>query len=183
MHAGAAVADIGAVDQRRAAGFAGDAHRAGGRLRHRLEAFVAAVRPVGAEALDRGKDRPRIELLDRVVAEPEPVHDTGAEVLGHDIGLLDQTAGNLLALRALQIDDGAALVAVEQQEKEAVDIRIVAVPQPARPVAALRVLDLDHIGAEPGQHLGAGRARLVVREIDDANAFECLAHLVLLNNK
>jgi hypothetical protein len=39
-----------------------------------------------------------------------------------------------------------------------------------------RALDLDHIGAEPGQHLRAGRARLVVREIDNANAFESLTH-------
>src|SRR4029077_7158548 len=36
--------------------------------------------------------------------------------------------------------------------------------------------DLDHISPEPGQHLGAGRSCLVVREIDDANAFESLAH-------
>jgi hypothetical protein len=34
-----------------------------------------------------------------------------------------------------------------------------------------RTLDLDHIGAEPGQHLRAGRTRLIVRKIDDANAF------------
>ena len=49
-----------------------------------------------------------------------------------------------------------------------------------RPVAMRRALDLDHIGAEPGQHLGARRPRLVVGEIDDANAFESLAHRVLL---
>ena len=99
MHAGAAVADIGAVDHRRAAGLAGHAHRPRGRLRHRLEAFVVAVRAVGAEPLDRGIDDARVELLDRVVAEPEPLHDAGAEVLGDDIGLLDQAAGDLLALR------------------------------------------------------------------------------------
>ncbi len=39
-----------------------------------------------------------------------------------------------------------------------------------------RTLDLDHVGAEPGQHLGAGRAGLVVGEVDDANALERLAH-------
>ena len=50
------------------------------------------------------------------------------------------------------------------------------VPQPPRPVAERRPLDLDHIGPEPGQHLRAGRPRLVVREVDDANAFERFGH-------
>ena len=176
MHAGAAVADIGAVDHRRAVGLAGHAHRPRGRLRHRLEAFVVAVRAVRPEPLDRGIDDARVELLDRVVAEPEPLHDAGAEVLGDDIGLFDHAAGDFLAFVGLQIDDRAALVAVEQQEEKAVDIGIVHVPQPPRPVAERRPLDLDHIGPEPGQHLRAGRPGLVVREIDNANAFERLGH-------
>src|SRR5262249_11731173 len=66
---------------------------------------------------------------------------------------------------------------VEQQKEIAVEVRIVGVPQPPRPVAMRRALDLDHIGAEPGQHLRAGRTRLIVSEIDDANAFESLAHI------
>ena len=37
-----------------------------------------------------------------------------------------------------------------------------------------RVLDLDHLGAEPGQRLGAGRARLELGEIDDPDAFETI---------
>jgi hypothetical protein len=54
VHPGAAVADIGAVDQRRAVGLPGDAHCAGGRLGDRLEAFEPAIGPVGAKTLDRG---------------------------------------------------------------------------------------------------------------------------------
>src|SRR5439155_21947868 len=180
MHAGAAIADIGAVQRRRAAGYAGDAHRARGRLRDRLEAFETAIRAVGAEALDRGVNGARVEFLHRVVAEPQSLHDAGAEILGDDIAFLDQAAGDFLPLRGLQVDDDAALVAVEQQEEKAVELGIVAVPQLAGAVAALRVLDLDHIGAEPGQHLRARRAGLVMGEIDDANAVERLAHLSLL---
>jgi hypothetical protein len=40
-----------------------------------------------------------------------------------------------------------------------------------------RALDLDHIGAEPRQHLGAGGAGLIMGKVDDPNAFESLIHL------
>src|SRR5262249_2998028 len=82
-------------------------------------------------------------------------------------------------LIGLEVDRDTALVAVEQQEKEAVDRRVVHVPKPARTVAVRRALDLDHVGAEPGQHLRAARPRLVVGEIDDANAFQRLTHAFL----
>src|SRR5262249_49403596 len=93
-----------------------------------------------------------------------------------DVGLFDQAPGDLLALLGAQIDDGAALVAVEQQKEIAVEIRVVGIPQPPRPVAVRRAFDLDHIGTQPGPHLPAGWGRLVVCKVNDANAFECLAH-------
>ncbi len=176
MHAGTGIADIGAVHHRRAARLAGDAHRAGGRLRYRLETFEPAVRAIGAETLDRSVDRPRVERLHGLPAETQPFHDARAEVLRDDVGVLDQSAGDLLALLGPQIDHGAALVAVEQQEEEAVEVRVVHIPQPARPVAVGRALDLDHIGAEPGEHLGARGTGLVVREVDHANTLESLTH-------
>ena len=39
---------------------------------------------------------------------------------------------------------------------------------------------LMHIGAEPGEKLRAGRPRLHVGEVQDANAVECFGHLMLL---
>src|ERR1700757_2372124 len=45
-------------------------------------------------------------------------------------------------------------------------------PQSTAGIAPSRVLDLDHLGAEPGKRLGAGRPRLELRKIDDAHAFE-----------
>jgi len=100
-------------------------------------------------------------------------------LVGPRPGLPDQAARDVLPLAGLQIDDDAALVAVEQQKEIAVGRIVRRRPQPPRPVAVRGPLDLDHIGAEPGQHLGAGRPRLVVGEVDDANAFERLAHLSL----
>jgi len=47
-------------------------------------------------------------------------------------------------------------------------------PQAPSGIAGFRVLDLDHLGAEPGERLGAGRPRLELREIDNANAFEAI---------
>ena len=44
----------------------------------------------------------------------QALHHAGAEVLGHDIAFLDQAQRDLLALGTLQVDDCAALVAVEQ---------------------------------------------------------------------
>jgi hypothetical protein len=58
---------------------------------------------------------------------------------------------------------------VQHREIEAVDVRHVA-QLAARDVAGARPLDLDHISAEPGEKLGAGRPRLDVGEVEDANA-------------
>src|SRR6266851_1653468 len=44
--------------------------------------------------------------------------------------------------------------------------------KPAAGVAGLRVLDLDHLGAEPGERLGAGWTRLELGKVHDSDAFE-----------
>src|SRR6202035_922170 len=106
-------------------------------------------------------------------------HDAGAEVLGDDVAVLDQPPRDLLALLGLEVEDKALLATVEQQEEEAIEVGVVHVPQPPRPVAMRRPLDLDHLGAEPRQHLRARRPRLVVGEIDDSDAVEGLAHVDL----
>ena len=59
---------------------------------------------------------------------------------------------------------------VEHGEVEAVDIGDVA-QLAARGIADAGALDLDHVGAEPGQQLGTGGAGLHVSEIQDTNAF------------
>ena len=46
--------------------------------------------------------------------------------------------------------------------------------QPAAGIAGPRVFDLHHLGAEPGEGLGAGRPGLELGEVHDANAFETI---------
>ena len=162
---------------RRVLGKAGDAHRAAHRLRDRLEALEAAVRPVGAEALDRGVDQPRVQLRQHLVAEPQPVQRAGPEILHQHVGLGDHLPEQLLALLGLQIERQAALVGVQHQEEQAVAVGAVA-HVGARDVAALRLLQLDHVGAEEAQDLRAGGTRLVVRHVDDADAGQGLGHAV-----
>ena len=89
--------------------------------------------------------------------------------------VLISRSSTALTLRALGVDRHRALVVVEHREVQAVDIGDVAQLSPRR-IALARSLDLDHVGAEPGQQLRAGRARLHMREVEDANAFQCLAH-------
>ena len=73
-------------------------------------------------------------------------------------------------LAILGVERDRALVAVQHGEVEAVDARQVA-QLAARDVAA-RPLDLDHVGAEPGQQLGAGRPGLHMGHVQNADAFE-----------
>src|SRR5262249_10169738 len=61
------------------------------------------------------------------------------------------------------------------QEEVAVDVGPVAVPETTGPIAVRRALDLDDVGAEPGQHLGAGGGGPVVGEVDYADAGPRLA--------
>src|SRR5262249_388155 len=46
-------------------------------------------------------------------------------------------------------------------------------------IARTRVLDLDHVGAHPGERLGAGRTRFELGEVEDLHAGKAIlsAHL------
>ena len=105
--------------------------------------------------------------------KPEPVHDARAEVLDQDVGAVDELAEDLLALVGLHVEGERPLVAVQHREVEAVHVRQVA-QLGAGDVPAPGLLDLDHVSSHPGQELGADRAGLHVRHVDDADAFEGL---------
>jgi hypothetical protein len=64
----------------------------------------------------------------------------------------------------LGVERDRALVVVQHRKVKAVHIRNIA-QLPARDVARAGPLDLDHIGAEPGEKLGAGRTRLHMGEV------------------
>src|SRR4051794_18835524 len=96
------------------------------------------VRAVAAEALDRRVDQPRVELLERIPAEAEAVERARPEILQQHVRLLDDLLEQPLAVVRLQVEGQAALVGVEQEEKQAVG----ALPlemHGARDVARLRL--------------------------------------------
>src|SRR5688572_4085215 len=165
---GAAVADLRARHQRRAVVEAGRRRCAARALR---DVFVdlAVLVGAGAEALDRGDDHLRVELLNTFPGEAHAVERARREVLDQDIAVLHQRLDHRFALRALRVDGDRALVVVQHREIETVHVRDVA-ELPARDVAFARALDLDDVGAEPGEELRARRSRLDVREVEDADA-------------
>jgi len=137
--------------------------------------FVGA----GAEALDRGDDHARIEFLDTLPAEAHPVERAGREILDQHIALPDQRFQHFLAGRPLGVERHRALVMVEHGEIEAVHARDVAQLATCR-IALAGALDLDDIRPEPGQQLGTGGSGLDMGEIENANAFQRLAHTSFL---
>ncbi len=172
---GAAVADLRAGDERRTVAEAGGRGRAAGALRDVLVDLAVFVRS-GAEALDRRHDHARVELVDVLPGQAHAVERAGREILDQHVAGLDQLVEHALALRVLGVDRDRALVVVEHGEVERV--RALHVDQlAARDVADARTLDLDHVGAEPGEQLRAGRTRLHMREVENAHAVERLAGL------
>ena len=175
MQAGAAVADLRAGDQRRTFAETRGRSRAAGALRDVLIDLAVFV-GTGAEALHRRDDHARVELVDVLPGQTHAVERARREILDQHVALLDQLIEHALALRMLGVDGDRALVVVEHREVER--IRALHVDQlAAGDIADARTLDLDHVGAEPGQKLRAGRARLHMREIEDAHAGERLAVL------
>ena len=174
MQSGAAVADLRAGDERQAVAETGGRGRAAGALRDVLIDFAVFVR-AGAETLDRRHDHLRIEALDLLPGEAHAVEHAGAEILHQHVAGLDQRGQDFLALRVLGVERDRALVVVEHGEIQAVDVGLV-LQLAAGDVAHAGTLDLDHVGAEPGQQLRAGRSRLDVGEIENANALQRLCH-------
>src|SRR3954454_3250869 len=168
----ARVADLRAGDDRRAVLEAGRAHRAAGRLGDVLVGLgvLERTRP---EALQRRVDQPRVELVQVLPGEAEPVHDARAEVLDQDVGAVHELAEDLLALVRLHVEGEAPLVAVEHREVQRVHVRQIA-QLAAGHVAAAGLLDLDDVGSHPREELRADRAGLHVRHVEDADALEGL---------
>src|SRR2546428_6246648 len=174
-HARARVADGRAGLERRRAREAGQRHRAARGLRDHVEALVLAVGTVVAEALHGEIDQARVQGGERVVAEAHLLHPAGRLVLGHHVGLFDHVEEHGLALRVLEVERDALFVGVEQEEVARVDTGLLgATVAPGLSLAGL--LDLDDLGAEPRQHLGARRAGLELGEVQDADAVQRCAH-------
>src|SRR5262245_57637904 len=172
---GAGIADLRPRHQRRALAEAGGGGGAAGALGDVLVDLAVLVGS-GSEALDRGDDHARVELMNALEREAHAVEGAGREILHQHVAALDQARDDLRAPRVLGADRDRALVAIEHGEGQAVDIRDVA-QLAAGDVADPRTLDLDHVGAHVAEQLGAGGPRLHVGEIEHAYAVERLAGL------
>src|ERR1700728_3875603 len=174
MQPGAAVAYLRAGAQRRAVAESGGRRGAAGALRDVL-IDLAILKRTGTEALDRGHDQFRIDALDLLPGKPHSIEHAGADIFHQHVAAPDQRGPHFLALRVLGVERDRALVVIEHGEIQAVDIGDV-LQLAAGDVADAGPLDLDHVGAEPRQQLRAGRARLDVGEIENANALQRLGH-------
>ena len=89
------------------------------------------------------------------MAEAEPVHDAGTELLDQHIGAGQQRAQTIDRIRRLEVERQAPLAAVEQGEHgaAALDLR----GKMAHVVAAAGALDFQHLGARLGENEGGER--------------------------
>ena len=170
------VPEPGLRAQGRAVRLAREAHRAAHRLGDPLEALVVRVGPA-AEALDRRGDKPGVDAAERVPAEAQALDRARPEVLDEDVGPTEHPLEEGAPARGFQIEGDAALVGVEEQEEPRV--RVGPLRERAAARLAARRLDLDDVRAEPREHLGAARPRLVLREVEDDDPVERLAHVWL----
>ena len=139
-----------------------------GEAAHHLHHFVergAVVVRAGQEALVADVDEARVELR----RAPRSRGRTCSIVPGLKFSLTTSALATRLqrdldAFGRLQVERDALLVAVEHREEAGAGAE-----QPARAVAVDR-LDLDHFGAQVGEHHAAGRAHHHVGELDDADA-------------
>src|SRR5262249_21663616 len=118
-------------------------------------------------------DQPGVELRELRIGDAEALGLVAAQVVERGVGRAYQRVQHALRARMLQVQRQALLVAVEGLEEMAVTVGEEVWADRAGDVAALpRVLDLDALGAEVGQHHAAERAGAVLLDGDDAQTCE-----------
>jgi len=78
-----------------------------------IVAGAIPVRSALAVTGDRHVDQPRVDRLERLIADAQLVHHSGSKLLEHDVVLAHQLPDYLDRLGTLEIEGDAALVAVE----------------------------------------------------------------------
>ena len=144
-------------------------------LRHIFIDFQVFVMMTIAETFDRGQDQLRVEFLDAFPGEAHTIQRTWAKVLDQHIAFFDELFQDGFALRLFCVERQGALVAIEHGEVQRINIGDVA-QLASRHIASAGALDLDHVSAEPGQHLRAGGACLHMGEVDDLDTVEGFVH-------
>ncbi len=168
---------------RRPVRLAREAHPAGEALHDVVVAALGRARPGHPEAGERAADDARVDLLQVLVRDAEPLRIVAAEVRVDGVDGANEVLEHRPRLRVAQIEGDAPLVAVERLEEERVlpllEGRHVAPDVPCRG----GVLDLDHVGPEVGQLQGSPRARAVLLDREDADVRERERHARLRAGK
>ena len=112
-------------------------------------------------------DQVRLDRPQRVIVDADPFRDAQPKVDQHDIDISNQTVNRVSAALVLEIEDQAALTAVQRLEP-------LPLPRDHRAGVADRLtarrLDLDHVSPEVRQVDAADRCRNDLRELQHANA-------------
>ena len=122
--------------------------------------------------------QPRVELRKPRIVELEIGHRAGPQVLDQHVRALRELAENLFSFRGLEIQRQRPLVAVEPDEA-----RRLAVEEGrcgANLIAAVGVLDLDHVGAQIGEDLPRPRPGQDARKLENADTGKRSGHGGLL---
>src|SRR5262249_37220875 len=100
---------------------------------------------------------------------------TRREVLDHHVAFLDQLREDCGACRRLRIERYAAFVGIQHREIKAVGSRNVS-QLTAGGISLARLFNLDDVGAEPRQNLGAGRSRLDMCHVQNPYTLQSFSH-------
>ena len=163
---------------RQAVGFAGQVHQPAVGLNDQVIARHIG-HGAGAPVAGNGAvDYAGIDGADFVVTQAHAFKGPGAETLDHHVRIGGHLANQLDALRLLEVDGDAALVAVEGYELGALSV-----PE-GSPVANLvaqgGLLDLHHVGAHIAQQHGTERPRQCPRQIYDLDVCQSASHVAIL---
>ena len=125
----------------------------------------------------RSDDDVGIDGAQLLGTEPEPIHDADAEVVDRDVADGDEPCDNLRGIGVRQVDADTALVAVvELEQTRGVMRRRRAVGrvqrQPPEHAQMVGRLELDDVGSEVGQDLGAERTGPDPGEVADPHSLQ-----------
>ena len=123
-----------------------------------------------SEGGDGGVDDLRCAGAHGLVTDPEAIDHAGTERLEDHVGGLGEAQEGLAPGLALEIDREAPLAPVRIAEIDRV--AVLGGPDHARGIAALRILDLDHVRAVIGHHHRQMRTRQEPGEIQHSDPFE-----------
>jgi hypothetical protein len=154
-----------------------------GRARHALhqvvEGRLVAVGSLARIAQRIGIDDRRVDLLQVLVAEAQPLDRLRAAVVDEQVGVLDHVLQDGAGGRLLEVEAERALVAVGRHVDRAHGRGVAEAAARGAQQVAFRRLDLDHVGAHVGQMLRGERPQQNRCQIDHTHALQWSRHFLV----